>query len=377
MTGMELHQGRGRGGGAGLLLLLVLLGWVGWLTWDRFNPFGVGSVAPRQVEPRGDLASFEKTTIAIFEKGRPSVVSVTSSRLMRRDRFSLRTLEVPQGMGSGFVWDQEGHIVTNNHVVRQAGDVVFEVTMFDGKTYRAALVGTAPEHDLAVLKITASPANLRPIEIGSSADLKVGQSAFAIGNPFGLQQSLTSGIVSALGREIASIPGTPIREVIQTDAAINPGNSGGPLLDSAGRLIGVNTAIAGPAGQNAGIGFAIPVDTVNFIIPRLVAGEKVLKPLLGVRLAPDDMELNRRFGGVVITGVEPDTPAAEAGFQGMGDSPAGEPIDVIVAVDGRPVRTARQLQDAIRRHEVGEEIEIEFERRGERLKKTVKLTLGR
>ena len=205
--------------------------------------------------------------------------------------------EIPQGTGSGFVWDQDGHIVTNFHVV-QEGDRA-NVTLNDGSTYPATIVGTTPDKDIAVLKIDAPPQKLLPLPIGQSSNLKVGQKVLAIGNPFGLDQTLTTGVISGLGREIKSVSGRPIHDVIQTDASINPGNSGGPLLDSSGRLIGINTAIYSPSGANAGIGFAVPVDTVNQIVPQLMKFGKITRPGLGISILADQIAQQNRIDGVV------------------------------------------------------------------------------
>ena len=236
------------------------------------------------VVARGDLAQDEQSTIELFRRASASVVFVTNIAV-RRDAFTLRPLEVPQGAGSGFVWDDQGHIVTNFHVIQ--GGNAWQVTLDDHSDWDAEVVGYAPEKDLAVLRIEAPASRLPPLLIGASADLLVGQKVFAIGNPFGLDHTLTTGIISALGREIDSVGGVPIRDAIQTDAAINPGNSGGPLLDSAGRLIGVNTAIYSPSGAYAGVGFAIPVDTVRWVVTDLIAYGRVQRPTIGVQVAPD------------------------------------------------------------------------------------------
>ncbi|MBM4297498.1 MAG: trypsin-like serine protease, partial [Deltaproteobacteria bacterium] len=215
--------------------------------------------SPRAVAPRGELRGDEKSTIALFKQASPAVVNITAIGV-ERDMFTLNLYQIPQGTGSGFVWDTTGNIITNFHVIQNADAA--QVTLADQSNWKARVVGVAPDKDLAVLKIDAPANKLQPIPIGTSKDLQVGQSVFAIGNPFGLDQTLTTGIISALNREIESVTRRPIQGVIQSDAAINPGNSGGPLLDSAGRLIGVNTAIYSPSGASAGIGFAIPVDTV-------------------------------------------------------------------------------------------------------------------
>jgi S1-C subfamily serine protease len=223
--------------------------------------------------PRGELAADEQSTIALYKRCAPSVVHITS--LARQTNpYTLNVQQIPRGTGSGFVWSKDGFVVTNYHVIQGASGAT--VTLADGTSHRARLVGAYPDKDLAVLRIDAPAAALYPIDVGTSADLQVGQKVFAIGNPFGLDQTLTTGVISALNREIESVTGRPIRGVVQTDAAINPGNSGGPLLDSYGRLIGVNTAIASPNGASAGIGFAIPVDEVNRVVPELIAKGKAV-----------------------------------------------------------------------------------------------------
>lgn len=312
------------------------------------------NVEPRSVTARGDLAGDEQNTIDIFRQNSPSVVYVTSIAL-RRGLFSLNGVEVPQGTGSGFVWDREGRIVTNYHVISDANRV--QVTMADGSTWKAVLVGAAPDKDIAVLHIDATGHRLQPITIGSSKDLQVGQKVFAIGNPFGLDQTITSGIISALNREIPAVNGRLIRGAIQTDAAINPGNSGGPLLDSAGRLIGVNTAIYSPSGAYAGIGFAVSVDVVNEIVPQLIQHGKTVQPGIGVMLA--DERLVRRTGieGALILGIEKDSPAAAAGLrpttQYQGEIVLG---DIIVAVAGIKVHSYEDLLSQFEKHGVGSEV---------------------
>ncbi len=234
---------------------------------------------PRAVAARGELAPQEETVIALFEAARESVVSITTEERVL-DPWSRRAVDVPRGTGSGFVWDEAGHIVTNHHVIRGASGA--RVRLADGRKLRASLVGTAPGQDLAVLRIEAGRDMPPPLPLGESDSLQVGQSVLAIGNPFGLDWTLTTGIVSALDREIPTQGGATIEGLIQTDAAINPGNSGGPLIDSAGRLIGVNTAIFSPSGSSAGIGFAVPVDTVNRVAPQLIARGSYRPPVLGI-----------------------------------------------------------------------------------------------
>ncbi len=327
----------------------------------------------RPVTPKGNLTERERTRTELFEEVSPSVVYITSVAL-RRDFFRFNVMEIPRGTGSGFVWDDRGNIVTNYHVISNADRA--EVTLADGSTWEASLVGTAREKDLAVLQIEAPRSQLRPIRVGTSSDLKVGQDVLAIGNPFGYDQTLTTGIVSALGREIESIDGIPIRNVIQTDAAINPGNSGGPLLDSAGRLIGVNTAIVSPSGGYAGVGFAIPIDTVNWVVPQLIAYGKVRRPTLGVELAPDHVVRRSRIEGAVVIGVTEGSSAARAGVRPAYRDRRGRVIvgDVIVAIDGNQVRTAGELGLILERYREGDIVTVTIDREGR--EKEVRLTLG-
>jgi S1-C subfamily serine protease len=287
-------------------------------------------------------------------------VAYIVSMAVRRDLFGLDIQKIPQGAGSGFVWDQNGHVVTNYHVVQgaQNGNVSFDITLGDHSTYRGQVIGVAPDNDLAVLRISAPVSRLRPLAIGSSHDLQVGQMTFAIGNPFGLDQTLTTGVVSALGRQIPTESGRIIKDVIQTDAAVNPGNSGGPLLDSAGRLIGVNTAIYSPSGASAGIGFAIPVDTVNRVVPQLIAHGKIVRPRLGITPANDS--LTRRMGikGVLIIDVEENSGAAAAGLRGTRRSTEGRLVlgDVITAINDKPIKTVDDLLSTLEGFKVGDTV---------------------
>lgn len=285
--------------------LLVLAAVIGWLLYQTFQPsLHDPEAVSRPVTARGDLAGDEQNTIDIFRSAAPSVVYITSIAV-RRNLFSLNVYEIPQGTGSGFIWDRQGRIVTNFHVISDASRL--EVTLADHSTWKAALVGAAPDRDLAVLQITAPASKLQPIAVGESTNLLVGQKVFAIGNPFGLDQTLTTGVVSALGREITAVTGRTIHDVIQTDAAINPGNSGGPLLDSAGRLIGVNTAIYSPSGASSGIGFAVPVGEVNRVVPQIISKGKVLRPGLGVTLANRSLTRDLGLEGVLVLKVLPGT----------------------------------------------------------------------
>ncbi len=301
--------------------------------------------ASAQAAPVGvvahDLTPHEERTIAIFREVSPSVVYISNIEL-RRDFYSLNVFAIPRGTGSGFVWDRAGHIVTNYHVLSQ-GDRF--LVALGGEEWEAQVVGAAPNKDLAVLRIEAPRELLKPVEIGGSSNLLVGQQVLAIGNPFGLDQTLTVGIVSALGRELESPGGLPIRDVIQTDAAINPGNSGGPLLDSSGRLIGVNTAIYSPSGGSAGIGFAVPVDTVRRLVPQLIEHGRPLRPGIGIELLSDAWSERLAGGGIVVRRVLRGSPAARAGLEGLRRSRRGDLLlgDVIVAVGGEPVRSTDDL----------------------------------
>ncbi len=317
----------------------------------------------RTVIARGDLASDESSTIALFSAASPSVVHVTSLKL-RRSRMSLNITEIPQGTGSGFVWDKQGHIVTNYHVIKDGAGA--EVTLQDNTVWKARIVGRAPDKDLAILKIDAPADALRPLALGVSGNLQVGQKVFAIGNPFGLDQTLTTGVISGLGREIQSITKRPIQGVIQTDAAINPGNSGGPLLDSAGRLIGVNTAIYSTSGAYAGIGFAVPVDTVNRIVPQLVAHGKVIRPGLGVQIAPDHLASRSGITGVIVWEVPTGSTASEAGLMGVSPGRGGRWLlgDVIIGVNDTQVHTANDLFRGLDTHEVGETVTLRLSHQG-------------
>jgi S1-C subfamily serine protease len=320
--------------------------------------------APRVVMPRGPLAADEQNNVDVFRRISPSVVHITTLGL-QRDFFSLNVQQVPKGTGTGFVWDNQGHIVTNFHVI-QGGDAA-RVTLADQTTWKAELVGVFADRDLAVLKIDAPRGKLMAIPIGSSRDLVVGQKVFAIGNPFGLDQTLTTGIVSALNREIESTNQRSIRGVIQTDAAINPGNSGGPLLDSAGRLIGVNAQIYSPSGASAGIGFAIPVDEVNRVVPRLIRDGRMVRPAIGITAAPENfgraLELPR---GVALLRVLPGGPGAKAGLKAFGRQRDGDliPGDVITAIDEQAIANLDDLLEVIDRHQPGESVSLSVWRAG-------------
>jgi S1-C subfamily serine protease len=355
-----------------VLLLLVAAALVYTVVKQRQSKNQFTSYEPRPIAQRPDkLGADEQTTIDVFEKFSRSVVHITSLA-SRRDRITMDVTEIPQGTGSGFVWDQDGHIVTNFHVV-QEGDRA-NVTLNDGSTYPATIVGTTPDKDLAVLKIDAPPQKLLPLPLGQSSNLKVGQKVLAIGNPFGLDQTLTTGVISGLGREIKSVSGRPIQDVIQTDASINPGNSGGPLLDSSGRLIGINTAIYSPSGANAGIGFAVPVDTVNQIVPQLMKFGKLTRPGLGISILADQIAQQNRIDGVVVLQVAPSGAADVAGLVGAKSSTSGAEInDVIVGIDKAEIHHANDLYKALDTHKVGDVVDVEVENHGKR--RTAKVTL--
>lgn len=316
------------------------------------------AVQPRAVTPRGDLADDEKSTIEIFRKASPSVVHITSLA-HRRDRLSLNVTEIPEGSGTGFVYDDSGHIVTNYHVIQ--GAQAAKVTLSDNSTWDATLVGYERDKDLAVLRISVPAHRLQKIDIGESAGLQVGQKVFAIGSPFGLDQTLTTGVISGLGREITSIGGRAIEGVIQTDAAINPGNSGGPLLDSAGRLIGVNTMIVSPSGAFAGVGFAVPVDIVNQVVPELIQHGRIQRAVLGIRAFEDS--LARRLGirsGALVRDVYEDSGAAAAGVQPTYVNENGDIIlgDVVVRVGDRQIRSIKDLSKALDGKKPGERLAV-------------------
>jgi S1-C subfamily serine protease len=346
----------------GLVLLLLLWQFLPWI--ERYL---IGMTAePRSVTARGDLAGDEIATIELFERASPTVVFI-STRQRVVNVWTRNVLSVPRGNGSGLVWDDLGHVVTNNHVVEGTSEAT--VRLNDGRSYRAALIGSSPSHDLAVLRINVPFDRPPAVPIGTSGDLRVGQKVFAIGNPFGLDYTLTSGLVSALDRSLEDDDGTTIEHLIQTDAAINPGNSGGPLLDSAGRLIGINTAIYSPSGAYAGIGFAVPVDTVNRVVPQLIAQGRYIRPGLGVSI---DADINRviteRLGvsGVVVLQVQAGSAAEAAGLRSTRVDADGEviPGDVILAVAGIPVDSIPGLLSALEEQRIGDEITVRIWRDG-------------
>ena len=369
-------SGRQRGALGGWLLLAIAIALLFWLfgPWQTTPGTSSGVPAePRPVLARGSLAEDEQNNIAVFKAASVSTVHITTLELAR-GYFSLDIMQVPKGAGSGFIWDDRGHVVTNFHVIQ--GGSGASVTLSDQTTWKAALVGVFPDRDLAVLRIDAPKEKLTPITVGTSKDLQVGQKVYAIGNPFGLDQSLTTGIISALNREIESVTQRAIRGVIQTDAAINPGNSGGPLLDSAGRLIGVNTAIFSPSGASAGVGFAIPVDEVNRIVPRLVRDGKFIRPALGIQAAPQQFQAALGLAqGVAVVGVLPRGAADAAGVKPFQRGPAGNIIagDIITALGGKPIASPDELLEALERHQPGETVTLSVLRAGKPTELSVRL----
>ena len=318
--------------------------------------------APPEPVP-GELSPEERRDIEVFRRASDSVVYITSIAL-QRDLFSFDVQAIPQGTGSGFVWDRQGHIVTNFHVVEQGSH--FSVTLSDQSEHQAVRVGAAPDKDLAVLRIKDGPLKLTPIAVGRSTNLLVGQRVLAVGNPFGLDHTLTVGVVSALGRELKSPSGRTIRDVIQTDAAINPGNSGGPLLDSSGRLIGVNTAIYSPSGSSAGIGFAVPVDTIARMVPQLIKTGRVPQPGIGIEYLSDAYAVRWGIRGVAVIAVRDGSPAEEAGIVPASRAASGGIVlgDVVVAVNGKPVRSGEDLFHTFEEAGVGQRVMLTLERDG-------------
>ncbi len=348
---------------------------VGYLYHKETNAGRRAKATPVRITPRGDLSGAEKTTIDIFRKMAPSVVHITTLEV-RRDIFRLDVFTIPSGTGSGFVWDDQGHIVTNFHVIQNANAV--RVTLSDQSVWSASLVGQFAAKDLAVLKVEAPKERLVPVVVGTSRDLIVGQHAFAIGNPFGFDHTLSTGVISGLGREIMSVGRRPIQGVIQTDAAINPGNSGGPLLDSAGRLIGINTAIYSPSGTSAGIGFAVPVDTVLRVVPQLIERGKVVQPGLGVDVDEEGI-VTRQLGieGVLVLTVTPGKGGAQAGLRPTKREWATGRIilgDIIVGVNDKRVGDATDMYRELDRFHVGDVVKLSLLREGKNTTVSVKLS---
>ncbi len=359
------------------ILLLVVAGALVFLVIDQRRGGGSSTPPASVLKPQTpiipkDLGADEQATIQVFETASNAVVHIATSQ-SGVDQFTARATEQALGTGTGFVWDESGYIVTNFHVIKD-GDR-FKVTMADGTVYDASKVGAAPDKDLAVLRISGAP-TLQKLAVGSSSHLKVGQKVLAIGNPFGFDHTLTTGVISGLGREIQSVTNRPIYDVIQTDAAINPGNSGGPLLDSQGNLIGVNTAIFSPSGAYAGIGFAVPVDTVNSIVPQIIATNGQLdRPGLGIAIAGDHVAARVGIKGVIVQQVSPGGAADRAGLVGVQRDPSGRSAigDVIVSLGGMKVENQMDLFRALDKHKVGEAVDVVVSRNGQ--ERTLQVTL--
>jgi len=349
------------------------------LRQDMNDEDSMGVIAKSRVD---ELTEAERSTVSLFERCSPSVAFIQTTVAQQRGELSLNaTQEVPAGTGTGFVWDDKGHVVTNFHVIKDAiNRGRAKVTLSQGTdAFDATLVGVEPDKDVAVLKVDSPAEDLVPIAVGSSADLVVGQSVLAIGNPFGLDNTLTTGVVSALGREVMGINGRPITGCIQTDASINPGNSGGPLLDSSGRLIGVNTAIFSPSGASVGIGFAIPVDTVRRIVNQIIRYGRVQRASIGVQVADDGIlrDLARRINsraagsqgrripeGVLVMGVNPGSAAERAGIRSTMRAPNGGVVvgDIILSVGSEPTAQVEDLLSAVEQRRIGEAVEVQVYR---------------
>ena len=331
------------------------------------------ATTPRHVSKQAPLATEERLVINLFEKAQTSVVYITSLSV-ERDFLSMNVFETPQGAGTGFIWNEQGYIVTNFHLIQDAQAAT--VTLSDQTTLQASLVGVEPDKDIAVLKVMTGKKNLTPIPIGTSKDLRVGQKVYAIGNPFGFDHTLTTGVISGLGREIKSVTERPIQGVIQTDAAINPGNSGGPLLDSSGRLIGMNTAIVSPSGAYSGIGFAVPVDTINRIVPQLIKNGRATKPGLGIRVIESNLARRQGIVGAIIADVLPRSPAQASGLRGIKRLKNGTVHfgDIITAIDGIQIQDGDDLLRILDERQPGDAVTLEINRDG--VQRKIRLTLG-
>lgn len=359
-------------------------GWIYLLCFFCFSSCFAKDAGKQEIIPQTDtpvsvkkemaeLIEAEQRVINVYHSVVGSVVNVSNIRVS--DSFFYGKVEVPQGSGSGFVWDKEGHIVTNYHVV-QGGDN-FVVTFHDDKKqYKAEVAGIAPKKDIAVLKLKEMPDQVKPVSVGSSKNLLVGQMALALGNPFGLDHSISSGIISALGRKIQGIGGVKIHDMIQTDAAINQGNSGGPLLNSKGQLIGMNTMIFSTSGSSAGLGFAVPVDTVKRYVPQLIKHGKIIRPGLGIGVL-EQAVADRYVGeeGAAISFVDPEGAAAKAGLRGMSRDKYGRIYigDVITKIGGQKVSNLDDIYHALDNYKIGDTVEVEYIRKGKKREADVTL----
>lgn len=361
------RSGAGRWGPRVVLFWVLLLATL-WVAEPYLRAWLFAAGEPRAVTPRGELAEFERNAVEVFAARAPAVALIVTAAAVR-DAFG--RFGAASGTGSGFVWDEAGHIVTNNHVVANAQAI--RIRLEADRTIPAAVVGRAPDYDLAVLRpMGPLPRAAQPIPLGRSDELRVGQTVYAIGNPFGLGRSMSSGIISALDRHLPAASGREIRGVVQTDAAINPGNSGGPLLDSAGRLIGVNTAIISESGSSAGVGFAVPVDIVNEIVPQLIARGRAPRAGIGIAALDERAAAGLDLRGVVIAQVVPGSPADRAGLRGV-DPITGRLGDVITHVEGEPVRTVAELAEALRAVGIGNRATLTILRGGQEATVTVEV----
>ena len=312
----------------------------------------------------GAILEDERNTIGVFRAAAKSTVFVTEKQMVV-DYFRGQAMEVPAGSGTGFVWDRDGHVVTNFHVVKDARSL--SVTFDDNRMFVARVVGVEPRKDIAVLRVDAPADALVPIGLPEKGQrLEVGQKAIAIGNPFGLDHTLTTGVISALGREVQGIGGVSIRDMIQTDAAINPGNSGGPLLDSSGHLLGMNTMIFSRTGSSAGIGFAVPASSIMRVVPQIIRTGRAEQIGLGIQIDPAQ-RLERRAGidGVIVLSVVAGTPAAKAGIEGVDQTPNGIRLgDVIVAIDGERIRNYDDLYNTLDKRRPGDKVELTVSKGG-------------
>jgi S1-C subfamily serine protease len=328
-------------------------------TPDAMATPGTASATPPPVPPLspGVRIEDERNTIGVFKAAAPSTVFVTQTRVLV-DYYGGVAQEVPAGSGSGFVWDELGHIVTNYHVVDGARSL--SVTFHDQQSFEARVVGLEPRKDIAVIKVDAPAKLLTPIHVAKATQLEVGQKAIAIGNPFGLDHTLTTGVISALGRQVQGAGGVSIRDMIQTDAAINPGNSGGPLLDSTGQLIGMNTMIFSKSSSSAGIGFAVPVTTISRIVPQIIKTGRAEQLGLGIGIDPIQ-KLERRLGlrGVIVLAVPPGSAAAKAGLRGISQTRHGIVLgDVIIGIDDHRVETFDDLYTTLDAHKPDDVVNV-------------------
>ncbi len=344
--------------------------------WALFGNDNSPTLGPNIAAEAANLLESEKNTISIFKNSVDTVVNVSNIQIARRGFFDMDPTEVPAGAGTGFVWDTNGHIVTNYHVIR-GGDKFVVNFHNDPKQYEAEVVGSEPRKDIAVLKVKNIPSKFKPLQIGTSGNLSVGQKALAIGNPFGLDHTLTQGIISALERKIEGIGGVKIHGMIQTDCSINPGNSGGPLIDSKGQLIGMNTMIFSASGSSAGVGFAVPVDTIKRIVPDLIKYGKVNRPGLGIALLEDNYKAYFNVEkGLVIKYVDPSSPAGKLGLKGMTRDPRGRYYlgDILLKLDGKEVNTYDDIYNLLENYKIGQEVTITYLRDKKNILTKIQLT---